>query len=425
MLRFRNLLSLVFVLALFWPVDLSAGWHADYIATLPTQAIRVVDAEGQPVAGVNVGRGLSVHEADDHYGTSSGGTLTQWSWSEDGRNASVTNGEGIALIRIADQHIADGRKIAVYAWDTHGGGVGLAEFGAEDIQADPSVLEIKLQPGCQVRVDLQSPELDAMGVPLFDTTAYLSWGDHSILMSHSSTHRRASFFLPPGEYGLRLFGHGRGIPLPASGGVPTEEVSQTLEITPGQATLDLGTLDLPVTPQGRLFGKPAPPLGLMRFWKNSEPLTLDELEGKVVVLLFWSRHCLSAATIPARADLIRDRLGTDYLEIIAIHEADEELIDQAAFDRLVQPSLDKAAAGFAEFDPADDPGKIELPIAVEVRLPGGDAIGPTAVSYRQEGWPTGLIIGTDGRLLHKMYYGIQEHVIEAAVEAAKAEAKAN
>ncbi|MEM6855174.1 MAG: hypothetical protein AAF593_12270, partial [Planctomycetota bacterium] len=404
MTSFRNLLFLLAVLFFGWPIGLSAGWHADYIATLPTQTVRVVDAEGRPVQGVSVGRGLRISEADDGLaGGNTGGTLMQWSWSEDGRTASVTDAEGTARIRVPDQHIADGRKIAVYAWDPYGGGVALAEFGAEDMEADGSVLEVKLQPGCRVNVDLRSPELDAMGTPLFETTAYLKWGDHSILLMQRSTQRRASFFLPPGEYHLRLFGHGLGIPLPESGGVPTEEIQKTLNINTGQSTLDLGTLDLPVTPQGQLFGRPAPPLGPMSFWKNSEPLTLDELRGKVVVLLFWSRHCPSAATIPAYADLIRDRLGTEHLEIIAIHEADEELANQAAFDRLVQPGLDAAAAGYADYDPKDDPGEIGLPIAVEIRLTKEHGIGPTGLAYRQDRWPTGLIIGTDGRLLHQMF----------------------
>ena len=71
-------------------------------------------------------------------------------------------------------------------------------------------------------------------------------------------------------------------------------------------------------PEEALVGQPAPELKTSE-WINSEPLTLEELQGKVVLLAFWDWECPECAkTLPVLKDL-HARYADDGLVIIGVH----------------------------------------------------------------------------------------------------------
>ena len=96
-----------------------------------------------------------------------------------------------------------------------------------------------------------------------------------------------------------------------------------------------------------LIGRPAPALSGLT-WLNSEPLGLEDLKGKVVLIRFWLVGCpYCKNTAPALAELY-EKYGEGGLEIIGIHHPKSE---RARDDALVL----KAAKGLGfEFPVAQD-----------------------------------------------------------------------
>lgn len=96
-----------------------------------------------------------------------------------------------------------------------------------------------------------------------------------------------------------------------------------------------------------LIGKPAPALSGLT-WLNSEPLGLEDLRGKVVLIRFWlvgCPYCKNSA--PALAELY-EKYGDDGLVVIGIHHPKSERARDDAF-------VLKAAKGLGfEFPVAQD-----------------------------------------------------------------------
>ena len=72
-------------------------------------------------------------------------------------------------------------------------------------------------------------------------------------------------------------------------------------------------------PGDELIGRPAPPLVLAE-WLNTDPLTLDGLRGKVVLLRWWTAPGCSfcAATAPS-LNALHQRFGPRGLVVIGIY----------------------------------------------------------------------------------------------------------
>src|SRR5205807_1696037 len=77
----------------------------------------------------------------------------------------------------------------------------------------------------------------------------------------------------------------------------------------------------PVTRAGAalpFYGK-APPLSPSGQWFNSEPLTIQQLRGKVVLLDFWTYSCINCLrTLPHLESWYRD-YHSDGLVILGVH----------------------------------------------------------------------------------------------------------
>lgn len=96
-----------------------------------------------------------------------------------------------------------------------------------------------------------------------------------------------------------------------------------------------------------LIDRPAPALSGLT-WLNSEPLGLEDLRGRVVLIRFWLVGCpYCKNTAPALAELY-DKYGEDGLVVIGIHHPKSERSKDDAF-------VLKAAKGLGfEFPVAQD-----------------------------------------------------------------------
>ena len=151
----------------------------------------------------------------------------------------------------------------------------------------------------------------------------------------------------------------------------------------GRRALDLGSMVLKPTPLSLLYGKPAPELAGIVDWKNSEPMTLAQLRGKIVVLDFWGFWCGPCLSAMPKLMEVHDALKDKDVMIIAVH--DNRIPSVAQLDE----RLKEAKARYWE-------GR-DLPFAIAID--SGAGRGATHGAYDINGWPTTLVIDRDGNLL--------------------------
>jgi thiol-disulfide isomerase/thioredoxin len=61
-------------------------------------------------------------------------------------------------------------------------------------------------------------------------------------------------------------------------------------------------------------------------WFNSDPLTMQSLRGKVVLVEFWTRECINCVHVLPHTKALYDRYAADGLVVVGVHtpEYDEE-----------------------------------------------------------------------------------------------------
>jgi hypothetical protein len=83
---------------------------------------------------------------------------------------------------------------------------------------------------------------------------------------------------------------------------------------------DNGNEDVQISLQAReMLGRKAPPLSIAK-WFNSKPVALDELRGKVVLLLVGVLARLSSGQF-ALLGTMYERYGAQGLEVVAVHHS--------------------------------------------------------------------------------------------------------
>jgi len=138
---------------------------------------------------------------------------------------------------------------------------------------------------------------------------------------------------------------------------------------------------------------PAPELVGITDWVNTEPTTLADLRGRVVVVHFWTFGCINCVHVQPHVKGWHDRYGNEGLVILGVHTP------ELAFER----DIDNVKAAIAE-------AGIVFPVAFDPEFRTWDA-------YRNRYWPAFYFVDKAGHVRHAHFgegdYATSERVIES------------
>lgn len=253
-------------------------------------------------------------------------------------------------------------------------------------------ITVTMQPECRISGRLVSKELDALDRSITWNAVYVYSGNKTPL-ARFSEQPTFHFYVPPGMYRLKAYG------------IETHNGYTAVTVPPDRSELELEPINLPPKHWALLLGQPAPELEEIIAWKNSRPLKLSELRGKVVLLEFWGSWC--GPCVGRMPDLfsLHDKYHDQGLMIIGIHVDVGERIDSAA-------KLDEKLADVKKqlWNDRDIPFPVAL--VLERRVPfrpdvENKAGCPLAAEYGIDSVPTGILIDRQGRIVG-MYFTSRE-----------------
>jgi len=131
----------------------------------------------------------------------------------------------------------------------------------------------------------------------------------------------------------------------------------------------LETRPMPRARFKKIEGKRAPKLKVTD-WKNSKPLTLKKLEGRVVALVFWGSDCPPCANLVEQLNALHEMYEDDGLAVIGV------------------------CMSYSEDDYTSEVRRKEMAYPVAL-----DSYGQTSMAYKTDGTPDVYLIDTDGTLL--------------------------
>jgi thiol-disulfide isomerase/thioredoxin len=121
---------------------------------------------------------------------------------------------------------------------------------------------------------------------------------------------------------------------------------------------------------------PAPELGGITSWINSEPLTMASLRGKVVLVHFWTFACINCIHVQPYVKTWFDKYGQDGFVVVGVHTP------ELSFERDVDNVRDAVSQAGVRFPVAFDPAFT------------------TWRAYGNHAWPAFYFVGRDGRIRH-------------------------
>lgn len=285
--------------------------------TATTLVLQILGPDGRPVAGARVGTQVCTVEGLDNI---------SMNWDL-GDNQTATESDNQGQVILAQEDLFRDQSpeqqdnvIYVLQKDRRIGGwfkIARKDFGKH--------IPLTLQTVCRVYGNFDSKGMRELGKPLTWSGAVIGTGLSSIMpLQYISKQRHFEFFLPPGSYNLMTYGGA------ADKQVRSDHVNTYYTILDGRQELDLGTIDLPPTKFSTILGKPAPELQV-REWKNSSPIRMADLRGKVV-LFYYGGNLLSSRDLSALAKL-HEQFKDRGLVVFALYMFDSINQLQAAFTK--------------------------------------------------------------------------------------------
>ncbi len=120
-----------------------------------------------------------------------------------------------------------------------------------------------------------------------------------------------------------LIGIVAAFPFPVKEPPRNTEINRAAMVKTEQQGSDAGAVKVYDARRDVLVGAsdaaPAPPLASSGTWINSEPLTLESLRGRVVLLDFWSYRCPYCRNALPELSRLDKRFGKRGLTVIGIH----------------------------------------------------------------------------------------------------------
>jgi thiol-disulfide isomerase/thioredoxin len=326
-------------------VGVLAVWSSVAAGAIVEVSGRVMDREGKPVVGARVAENWF---SDQGAALAPGGTVR-------------TDSEG----RFSMEMEFHGRDRLLMAVDStgHRGGV--------------AVIPVK-KPGSAIQIEM-GPLVDVRWRFTCEESGQVVGATFASMELPSDRLRVAA-----GRSGLPIF----AMKLPARhyhfrGGDGNRYVDATREVTlvEGQP-VDLGAIDLKLTPKARLFGKEPPAWHITDARGVSKNARPSDYKGKWLVLDFWGYWCgpCVGRSLPGWIDFAEDHAADrDKFEIITIH--DPKATDFAMLDAKLEPIVRREWRGRS----------LPFPIVL-------DTTGKTVEAYGIEHWPTVVLVDPQGHV---------------------------
>jgi hypothetical protein len=357
------------------------------LAPLKKLTVRVLDPNGNPVAGAHVGLAAHLGPPDEPKkpaDTDADGFVY------DGHR--LTNARGVAELEAAGgadlRASLEDQGIVAREEKRH-----LVAILHPDAAKIKDSLDVTLAPECRVSGKVISLELKKDEKPLGSTTVSLGDGDHVTLTFTSDGTGDYHFFVPPGQYLLD------------ADGSKIFKTFASIVVPPQEPELVFEPIVAPPSKLARLEGQPAPELRGAVAWKNGPPPTIASLKGKCVLLFFWRASSPdSLAALPAIFDLY-DKLKKFGLAVIGV-EVD---VDQNKQPIDTVQKLDDMLAKVRK----DAWGGRDIPFPVAIVPPRPTAFGSDprttqfadsqpAADYGVTQYPTVLLIDRHGILVTEL-----------------------
>lgn len=148
----------------------------------------------------------------------------------------------------------------------------------------------------------------------------------------------------------------------------------------------------PLSNQGQ-----APEFAGIEKWLNTEPLTMQNLRGKVVLVDFWTFDCINCINTLPYVKSWHDKYKDQGLVIVGVHTP----------EFLHERSTDNVKAAMKRFD-------IRYPVAQDNRY-------ATWSAYNNRYWPATYLINKKGQIVYKHFGEGKYQETEAAIRTLLAE----